>query len=438
MKAVVSRVMRDFPGRIKCLTAKGFVRNVAMIATGAALAQGLTLLTSPLLTRLFSPEAFGFLGVFAAVTGILGPATALRYELAIPVARTKRMASALLYLCFTCAAVLAALAALFAALWATDIAALLASPGLEPYLILLPVHILAMGVFLGLSQWAVRRKHFSLMARNPLTRAVVTIGVQLGSGLAALGQGWLIFGVLAGNVAAALGLAGRLMRLEAEALRAPRHFRASLIAAARRFRRFPVFSAPQALINALSQQLPNLVLAAFFGPAIVGLYWLTIRILQAPSNLVGQAVRQVFYQRVCDLLNHGDRPFPLMAKTTGALFLVGAVAFLPVIAFGPMLFGLVFGDNWREAGEFARWVALWSWVGFANVPAVCGLQAIGAQRALLIYEILLFIGRNGVMAWFAAVGQPLEAIAAFALVGVAFNIGLIGYGHWQAITNRQS
>lgn len=437
MKAASIQMMRGLPARLKTLSASAFMRNVAMIATGAALAQALLLLVSPLLTRLFSPEAFGLLGVFMAVAGIIGPSAALRYELAIPVARTERMAGTLLYLGLIVAAALSALSGVIVILWADDIGALLDAPALAPYLYLLPIHIFAMGAFLAFSQWAVRRKHFSVLARNPLTRAVATTVVQLGAGITALGQGWLIIGFFTGHVAAALGLVGRLMRREAEALRPPRRLRASLVAAARRFRRFPVFAAPQELLNALSQQLPNLVLAAFFGPAVVGLYWLTMRVLQAPAQLIGQSVRQVFYQRICDLLNRGGSSFSLMAKTTGALALVGALAFVPVIVFGPMLFALIFGEEWREAGEYARWVALWSWVGFANVPAVCGLQAMGAQKGLLVYEIFLFIGRNGALFWFAFAGEPLEAVIAYALVGTLFNLALIFYGHGFALTKRQ-
>lgn len=438
MKTTAIRMVRDLPGKLKHLSAKGFVRNVAMIATGAAIAQALTLLVAPLLTRMFSPEAFGLLGLFMAVAGVIGPSAALRYELAIPIARSERMANALLHLCLMVTAIMAAISGMIAMILAHHIGSLLDAPALAPYLLLLPFHVFAMGAFLALSQWAVRRQYFSLLARNPLTRAVATIAVQLGAGLAALGQGWLIIGFFVGHAAAALGLASRLVRREAQALRTPRHLRASLFTAARRFRRFPAFAAPQETINALSQQLPNLVLAAFFGPAIVGLYWLTLRVLQAPAQLVGQSVRQVFYQRICDLLNRGEAPLPLMAKTTIVLVLIGAPAFLPVIAFGPTVFSFVFGEEWRDAGEFARWVALWSWVGFANVPAVCGLQAMGAQKALLLWEIALFIFRNGGLLFFAIEGQPEAAIAAFALISMAFNILVVGIAFHRARNFRQS
>lgn len=174
-----------------------------MIATGAAIAQALTLLVAPLLTRMFSPEAFGLLGLFMAVAGVIGPSAALRYELAIPIARSERMANALLHLCLMVTAIMAAISGMIAMILAHHIGSLLDAPALAPYLLLLPFHVFAMGAFLALSQWAVRRQYFSLLARNPLTRAVATIAVQLGAGLAALGQGWLIIGFFVGHAAAA-------------------------------------------------------------------------------------------------------------------------------------------------------------------------------------------------------------------------------------------
>jgi len=45
-----------------------FVRNVAIVATGTAGAQAITMAFSPINTRLYGPEAFGILGTFTAPT----------------------------------------------------------------------------------------------------------------------------------------------------------------------------------------------------------------------------------------------------------------------------------------------------------------------------------------------------------------------------------
>ena len=55
------------------------------MTTGAAFGQLLVLVAS-LLTRLYTPEDFGVLGVFSALLMVFGIAVSLCYELAIPFA----------------------------------------------------------------------------------------------------------------------------------------------------------------------------------------------------------------------------------------------------------------------------------------------------------------------------------------------------------------
>ena len=65
---------------------------------GGALAQLLPLLLGPFITRLFTPEAFGLYTQFATVAAALAVAASLRYEQALPLARTEDEARALLAL----------------------------------------------------------------------------------------------------------------------------------------------------------------------------------------------------------------------------------------------------------------------------------------------------------------------------------------------------
>ena len=66
---------------VRALLPKGrLIRAVALLVTGSAFGQLLVLVASPLLTRLYSPDDFGVLGVFSALLGLFGTAVCLRYE----------------------------------------------------------------------------------------------------------------------------------------------------------------------------------------------------------------------------------------------------------------------------------------------------------------------------------------------------------------------
>jgi len=67
----------------KRLLSSRFAKNVALVATGTAGAQAITMAFSPAITRLYGPEAFGLLGTFTATLAIVTPIAALTYPIAI-------------------------------------------------------------------------------------------------------------------------------------------------------------------------------------------------------------------------------------------------------------------------------------------------------------------------------------------------------------------
>ena len=409
-----------------------FARNVALITSGAILAQFITLLAATVLTRLFSAEAFGLLGLFTAIVGLLISSANLRYELPVLISRFQSQAIALVYLCLLLAIVITVLLAIVVFLWGEPVTRLLNSPQLLHYLPWIPVYVFFSGIFAVFNQWATRQREFTLIASNPVIRAIVTVAIQLFAGVFALSSGWLIFGLVAGQVAAAVSIAWPVWSRYRSVFQIQRHQWRRITLAAKRFRRFPLYSAPQGLLSSISQQMPNFILAIFFGASTVGVYWLAVRVLQMPANIMSQAVRQVFYQRISKIINQGDRPLVLMIKATTSLFALGVLAFMPVIFFGSFLFELIFGEAWIEAGAMAKWIALSAWSAFTITPSFCTLQALGAQRQLLAYEVLLFLSRNIALIIFALNGSPLQAVAAYSIVNVLFNAGLIGYGLWCA------
>ena len=54
-----------------------FARNVAVVASGTAAAQAITMAFAPLITRIYGPEAFGLLGTFMAVVAVAIPVAVL-------------------------------------------------------------------------------------------------------------------------------------------------------------------------------------------------------------------------------------------------------------------------------------------------------------------------------------------------------------------------
>lgn len=105
---------------------------------------------------------------------------------------------------------------------------------------------------------------------------------------------------------------------------------------------------------------------------------------------------------------------------------MGIISFGIVVLFGPFLFHIVFGSEWIVAGEYARWISLWSFLNFINKTSVRSLVVLNSQGFHLLYTIFTTIVRATVLAvGFFLYSNDIIAVALFGISGVILNVGLI-------------
>ena len=409
-----------------------FVKQVVVVAGGTATAQLVALAFSPLITRLYGPEAFGTLGVFTAMAAFVAPAATLAYGLAVVLPVADRDARSLVTLAVRITIGVSLL--LFVAVlgFRGEIAKLFGFSAASAYLVLLPLVVFFSGVEQTFKQWLMRKQQFRAISGVAVTQATLTGAATVGGGLVAATAPMLFVVNAAGHALHA----GLLWVSARETFRRDpgrrRHVHETsdgadrLRGVARAYRDFPGYRAPQLLLNSASQSVAPLIVAAFFGPAAAGFYELSRRALAFPSQLVSQSVGTVLLPRLAAAAHAGESLQPMLVKSTLGLAAAGLLPFGVVVLFGPTLFGLVFGSAWTIAGEFSRWLAVWLYFGFVNVPSVQSVALLGLQSQYLVYELLLLFARVGTLVVGASVFSSVTpVIALFAIVGAAMNGGLI-------------
>src|SRR5699024_5551321 len=134
----------------------------------------------------------------------------------------------------------------------------------------------------------------------------------------------------------------------------------------------------------------------------------------------------VFYPRITEAANTGENLNKLIKKATYSLAGVGIIPFSLVILFGPFLFTFVFGSDWTTAGEYARWIALFSFSTFINKPAVKSMPVLNAQRFHLLFTIFRAIIRTlSLVVGFLLFDSDVIAVALFGITSFITNIMLI-------------
>jgi len=141
-----------------------FVRNVAVVASGTAGAQAIVIAFSPIITRLYGPEAFGILGTFMAIVAVITPIAALSYPIAIVLPKEDSDARGIARLSASIALGVAALTSLVLLAFGDQIVSLLQVQEISSYIWLLPLVILFAAWLQINQQWVIRKKHFGLKA----------------------------------------------------------------------------------------------------------------------------------------------------------------------------------------------------------------------------------------------------------------------------------
>lgn len=397
-----------------------FARAVSVLAGGTAAGQIIVVAASPLLTRLYSPEDFGLLAVYAGLLGILGVIASLRYQLAIPLPESDEEAASITVLSLLVVLGMTLSCAIVVGIWAQDISVLLNTPDLARYLWLVPIGVLLVGAYQVLTYWAIRVRSFTAIARTKLAQALATVGVQLGA--YGIGPLALLLGQAFGHGAGIGSLTALAVRERWSPFRAVRVTDVRI--AAVRFRRFPIYSSWGGLLNATGTQLPPILFASLFSPAAAGVYLLANRVLNAPMQLVGKAVANVFFSEAAEARRTGNLS-ALVASVHQKLAFIAMPPALILLLSGPDLFAFLFGADWKVAGAFAQALSPMVYAIFVTSPISTLTSVLEMQVHAVAFQATLVLARVSGLVLGAWQDQVHLAVLYFSLGSVIAYLGFL-------------
>lgn len=390
------------------LKANAFLSAVMLLAGGAAIAQGITVGVTPVLTRLFSPEEFGMLAVFTSALTILLAVSSLRYEFALPQIRNKKQAQALVFLCLGLLLVTGLLVLILLV-----VASLLGFAFLEGmgFIWLLPVGIIFAGAFQVANYWAIREKAFNNLAKANVNRSLFQAVAQVGMGLAGVGVLALVLGyVLSQAVGAFKILSGVVGNTQFPSWR-------RLRALAVRHKRFPLFSVPAGVLNVSALHLTPFLLMYFYGASSAGFFSLAQRAMGAPMAFLGMAIANVYLSELPRIKDsEPERLMSFYLRSCRNLLAVG----LPVVCLATMVLwwgvDLIFGAQWSEAADFVVYLAPLFLGQFVVAPLSQTLNVLGRQDVQLVWDFFRLIFPNATL-----------LIGFYCGLAIELSIGLYGF-----------
>jgi O-antigen/teichoic acid export membrane protein len=408
--------------------------NFLTVSSGLAFGQVLSLIVMPVLSRFYSAESFGVLGMFLSIASILSSLSTLQYGVALMLPKRDSEAAIIFMLGCLSVAVFTIIVSFFLTVFPGLSRTLMQVPG-NTFLLLLPLYMFFNGANQMLVGWSVRRKRFRYNSISMVVRSMTVNSFQVAAAPLFPTGKILAIGTIIGEFGSCINLGYLFWKNE------KRFFQRCFSIAwmkrlAKSYYDFPALSAPQNLLNAISQGLPVLLLGYYYGVGVAGLYAFGIRLVQAPLGLFLNPLRQVLFQKFCEVQNQGLHIPSVFRKSTLGLL---AIIVLPTTAgfiFLPTLFMVIFGEDWREAGEFSRWLLVWQAFVFCNLPSVLMAKILRMQRQMLLFDIVTLGLRSTILVIGGIYWNERQTVAAFCLLGATLNLLLIAW-MWQRIRHEE-
>jgi O-antigen/teichoic acid export membrane protein len=374
-----------------------FSKNLATLLSGTAVAQGLPLVISPILTRLYSPEEFGVLALFMSVSIIFSSISSAKYELAVILPEKREDAINLVALGFLITSLLSTFLLILAILFHDFFIHLIGNYKLSGWLYFIPVVVFLLGIFQLLNYYNTRLKEYKTIAFAKMIKSSVMVGVQLILGFLKGGVGGLLSGYGISQIFGNMKLARNTLK-DKELLQ--KISKESMKENAKRYKRFPIFTLPATFANKLSTDLTNVLVSAMFTVSTLGFYSLAVRMLGVPSSFLGESFRQVYFQEASDERKRTGKAIITFKSVVKKLLILGLPVYFLLFFIAEPAFAFIFGEKWRIAGTYAQVLVPLLFVRFVVSPVSISLSVFEKQHISLLWQVGLLT--LSLMAFFIA------------------------------------
>ena len=401
-------------------------RQFATLASGTIAAQLISVLMTPLLTRMYTPEHFGVLGLFVAVFTTAVPVVTCKYEQALPLADDESTAVNLLFLTVGIASVFSVVIMLVGMYVIPFIFSGQLPTMLQQFGWLLGVGLFSCAVFTSGTFWMIREKQFTCIAKCKIEQSISKGITEISVGLISATP----LGLILGHTAAQLGGGRRMVwafySKQRQLVKEISILRLKKVA--KKYVNFPLYTMPAAGLNILGGTVPLLLLPFVFGTSAAGLFLVAQRLITSPLRFFGNSLGQVFYSAITDNQSNINNNLRLFYNLTYKLAAVGVVIILVTIT-SPWWITFLLGENWKNVGKVMCILSPLLATRLLISPLSHVYSVYGKQRIFFLIEVVrLLLSVCTILFDFIHAGSFFNAVLSYSI-----STSLVYVGHWIAI-----
>ncbi len=358
-----------------------FIGDSFLMILSSGIAQVILIITTPIITRLYSPTEFGEFTIFSNIAMILIPIINARYDLLIVNTKNDRSANILSQISFLISLlILLILISIFAI-----------SAWLYPNFILDFIFIIIMLFLVSLTNiftnYLNKERKYKVLSLINVFRAGSMALLQIIFGLLALGSLGLIIGFSLSYIAG-ITLGYKTFKKHFNIVRDKEETKALFLENKNQL----VYSTPSILLNSLSFSVVVFFIGILYTNTEVGIYGMAIRVLGIPVTIISLGLSKIFMQQANDYyIEHGNFR-NLLLKFSSILVIVSIILYVPLYLFSEELVNILLGHSWVDAITVIKIVIPLFVIRLIVSTVSLSVIVLQKQQLELILQALFLIG----------------------------------------------
>ena len=371
-----------------------YAQKISYALSGTIITQLIPILFSPILSRLFTPEAFGVYTLFIAISAILSALISFSLDSAIAVAETKDEAFHIFKLLCSIAIVISLCSIPIATFFSVPIGRLIGIEKTNWVISLIPAYSMLLVIYQGFYYLYIRYGMIKYVASFRIENSVCVVASTLFCALFYRGDGSMVISQVVGYTITLLINLPRVHScfktfVSKDLKRGDTKY---IIGLVRKYKEFPTKYMPSMILNNITVQLPSIALTSLFGTNIGGYYAMTNKVLNVPVAAVGSAFGDVYKNEAFEEKEITGTYNRVFHKSLKILLLLGIIPFLILMVSSPFLFRFIFGNKWYEAGVMSSYMTPMYLAKFIAVPLSFALIISKKHNQNFLLQLCLLIG----------------------------------------------
>lgn len=358
-----------------------FIGDSFLMILSSGIAQVILIITTPIITRLYSPTEFGEFTIFSNIAMILIPIINARYDLLIVNTKNDRSANILSQISF--------LISLLILLILIPIFAI--SAWLYPNFILDFIFIIIMLFLVSLTNiftnYLNKERKYKVLSLINVFRAGSMALLQIIFGLLALGSLGLIIGFSLSYIAG-ITLGYKTFKKHFNIVRDKEETKALFLENKNQL----VYSTPSILLNGLSFSVVVFFIGILYTNTEVGIYGMAIRVLGIPVTIISLGLSKIFMQQANDYYIEYGNFRNLLLKFSSILVIVSIILYVPLYLFSEELVNILLGHSWVDAITVIKIVIPLFVIRLIVSTVSLSVIVLQKQQLELILQALFLIG----------------------------------------------